>query len=53
MAIECDTVAREQDPRITDAEGSSVSTYDSFKMYGNTRDLSAAIRKVCKRLIVE
>ena len=36
IAIECDTVAREQDPRITDAEGSSVSTYDSFKMYGNT-----------------
>ena len=37
IAIECDTVAREQDPRITDAEGSSVSTYDSFKMYGNTQ----------------
>ena len=36
MAIECDTVAREQDPRITDAEGSSVSSYDSFKLYGNT-----------------
>jgi PmbA protein len=37
LAIECDTVAREQDPRITDAEGSSVSTYDSFKFYGNTQ----------------
>jgi PmbA protein len=37
IAIECDTVAREQDSRITDAEGSSVSTYDSFKMYGNTQ----------------
>lgn len=36
MAIECDTVAREQDPRITDAEGSSVSSYDSFKLYGNS-----------------
>jgi PmbA protein len=36
IAIECDTVARAQDPRITDAEGSSVSSYDSFKLYGNT-----------------
>lgn len=36
MAIECDTVARQQDSRITAAEGSSVSSYDSFKVYGNT-----------------
>lgn len=36
LAIECDTIARGQDPRITDAEGSSVSTFDSFKLYGNT-----------------
>lgn len=36
IAIACDTVAREQDSRITDAEGSSVSTYDSFKLYGNS-----------------
>ncbi len=35
-AIECDTIAREQDSRITDAEGSHVSSYDSFKVYGNT-----------------
>lgn len=35
-AIECDTIARAQDSRITDAEGSSISTYDSFKLYGNT-----------------
>lgn len=36
MAIECETVAREQDSRITDAESASVGTYDSFKLYGNT-----------------
>jgi len=36
IAIECDTVCREQDSRLTDAESSSVSSYDSFKLYGNT-----------------
>ncbi len=37
-AVECDTIAREQDFRITDAESSTVSTYDSYKLYGNTDD---------------
>lgn len=36
IAIECDSVAREQDARITDAEGSSVGAHDSYKLYGNT-----------------
>lgn len=36
IAIECDVAARHEDPRITDAEGSHLSTYDSFKVYGNT-----------------
>ncbi len=37
-AINCDSIARAQDNRITDAESSSVSSYDSFKIYGNTQD---------------
>ncbi|PHQ78952.1 MAG: metalloprotease PmbA, partial [Coxiella sp. (in: Bacteria)] len=36
MAIECDTIAREQDARITDAEGASVSTYSGLRVYSNT-----------------
>ncbi|MBS0350022.1 MAG: metalloprotease PmbA [Proteobacteria bacterium] len=35
-AIECDKIARGQDPRITDAEGTHLSSYDSYKIYGNT-----------------
>ncbi len=38
LAIECDTAARGEDPRITDAEGANVTTYDSFHVYGNTHD---------------
>ena len=36
LAIECDVVARKQDSRITDSEGSSIGSYDSLKLYGNT-----------------
>lgn len=36
LAIECETIARDQDARITDAEGANVSTYESQRVYGNT-----------------
>ena len=36
MAIACETVSQEQDPRITDSEGASVSTYDGMCVYANT-----------------
>lgn len=36
LAAECDTIARDQDVRITDSEGASVSTYTSQRVYGNT-----------------
>lgn len=36
MAVECETIARDQDTRITNSEGASVSTYSSRRVYGNT-----------------
>lgn len=36
LAINCDVLARAQDPRITDSEGASVSTYMGVRAYGNT-----------------
>jgi len=38
MAIHCEQVACEQDKRVTKSEGASVSTYDSFHIYGNSHD---------------
>jgi len=38
MAIHCEQVARDQDSRITQSEGSTVNTYDSFHFYGNSND---------------
>lgn len=35
-AIRCEAVALEFDPRIDHSEGVDVSTYDGFKVYGNT-----------------
>jgi PmbA protein len=37
IGVACDITARGVDKRITDAEGSHVSSYDSIKIYGNTR----------------
>lgn len=36
LAIECETIAREQDKRILDSEGASIDTYQSFDVYANT-----------------
>lgn len=36
LAIDCEMIAREQDNRITDSEGASVSTYKGSRVYGNT-----------------
>lgn len=36
LAIQCEGVAQAQDPRITDSEGASVSTYTGMYVYGNT-----------------
>ncbi len=35
-AIACEAIAREQDKRITESEGSDVSTYSGMRVYGNT-----------------
>ncbi len=37
LAIACDITARGVDKRITDAEGVMLSSYDSIKIFGNTR----------------
>ncbi len=37
LGIACDTTARAVDKRITDAEGVMISSYDSIKIFGNTR----------------
>ncbi len=36
LAIECESLAQAQDKRITDSEGSSVSTYTGLYVYGNS-----------------
>ena len=36
MAVECETVAREQDRRIRNSEGASISTYSGSRRYGNS-----------------
>lgn len=38
MAIHCERVACEQDKRITQSEGATVSTFDSFRIYANSDD---------------
>lgn len=36
LAIECENVARDQDQRINNSDGTSISTYDGNHFYGNT-----------------
>lgn len=36
LAIECENIARDQDQRINNSDGSSISTYDGSHFYGNT-----------------
>lgn len=36
LAIEVDTIARDYDPRITDSEGSSVSSYSGLRVFANS-----------------
>ncbi len=36
MAIECESVAREQDARIKDSEGAAVSTFDNYTLLANS-----------------
>ncbi|WP_304985793.1 metalloprotease PmbA [Coxiella-like endosymbiont] len=36
LAIECETVARKYDPRIKNSDGTTVNTYDSFRIYANS-----------------
>ncbi len=38
MAIECEQRAFDQDKRITNSDGSVVSTYSGISLYGNTND---------------
>lgn len=40
MAIECETVAREQDERINNSDGAMVSTYSGSHLYGNSHGFS-------------
>ncbi len=42
MAVHCEQVACEQDERITQSEGASVSTYDSFRIYANSDDFTGS-----------
>lgn len=44
MAIACENISREQDPRITDSEGASVCTYDGVSVYANTLGFTGACR---------
>ncbi|PNT87031.1 metalloprotease PmbA [Coxiella burnetii] len=36
LAIECETLARNHDPRIKQSEGANLSTYRIFNIYGNS-----------------
>lgn len=36
LSLESETVARDYDPRITNSEGASVSSHQSFRVYGNS-----------------
>lgn len=38
LASECENIARDQDKRITNSEGASISTHDYFHGYGNSHD---------------
>jgi PmbA protein len=44
IAIECESIARKQDSRITDSEGASVSTYSGVHVYGNTDGFSGGYK---------
>jgi PmbA protein len=36
MALTCEAAAREQDPRIVNSEGASLSSHDGLQVYGNS-----------------
>jgi PmbA protein len=36
LAIQCETVAREHDPRIVNSEGATLNSHDGLQVYGNT-----------------
>lgn len=42
MAIECETTAREHDPRIQDSGSADVDSYDFLRVYGNTHGFIGA-----------
>lgn len=44
MARECETVAREADPRIANSEGASVAAGSGLSHYGNTHGFNAGYR---------
>lgn len=46
-AIECETIAREQDKRITDSEGASITTIDGFRVYANTHEFMGCYPSTC------
>ncbi len=42
LALECESAARDFDKRITNSEGASVSTFQGFRVYGNSHGFVGA-----------
>lgn len=44
LAIDCESIARDQDACINDSEGADVSSYDYYKAYGNSHGFVGGFR---------
>ncbi|MBV54039.1 MAG: metalloprotease PmbA [Coxiellaceae bacterium] len=43
--VHCDNILRDQDPRILPAEGISLTSYDSYRLYANSHDFIGDYRR--------
>ncbi|ANO53220.1 metalloprotease PmbA [Woeseia oceani] len=50
IAIECETAARDYDPRIVNSEGATVGSSNGARAYGNTHGFLASVRKTSHSL---